>query len=451
MPSSPESSPRSGGFRRPRFLLAALAVLGATVVVAPQPAAAARPKVLLIGDSTLAALDWYASSQRQLRGLDYVLEAESCRAVTATSCVGRTSSNGTRIRPSNALSVLRSYPAGTFEELVLMVGYDESASAFRESVVELPRVARDLGVDHITWLTFRTDVDYDAPVDDSSYRGNNRLLYAAAESSGGYIDLLDWDYWVDNHSGLVEADGVHLTAKGASEVATLIRQAVINHWGSDAVSSSSSAASNTASNANSAASPTSATGADERPTLSYGVLGEPVRTAQELLLDVGSEALAPYGVTGRYYAATRRAVREFQQMVQDEHDASMVVDGVIGLQTWAWLEELADGSRPSSGASTTSSSAGRTTSAGSSTSTDGRMTLSYGVLGPPVEELQEILLRIGSPTLEPFGVTGRYYAVTRTAVREFQERVQDRYDSSMVVDGIVGPATWRWLDELDPG
>lgn len=79
------------------------------------------------------------------------------------------------------------------------------------------------------------------------------------------------------------------------------------------------------------------------------------------------------------------------------------------------------------------------------------MTLSYGVLGPPVEELQQILLRIGSDDLDPHGVTGRYYAVSRTAVREFQQMVHDRHDSSMFVDGIVGTGTWHWLDELDLG
>ncbi len=435
-------------------MLPALAMLGCGLVGWPQPASAAQPKVLLIGDSTLAALDWYSSSQRQLKGLDYVLEAASCRAVTATSCVGRTSPSGTRTRPANALSVLESYPAGTFEELVLMVGYDESSSVFRDSVVELPRVARDLGVDHITWLTFRTDVDYTAPGNDTSYRGNNRLLYAAADSSGGYIDLLDWDWWVDNHSGLVEADGVHLTAKGASEVATLIRQAVINHWGSSAVSSNTAIASTT-SGASDADSDEEDGG---RPTLSYGSLGNPVRRAQELLLDVGSEALEPYGITGRYFAATRRAVREFQAMVRDDHDASMVIDGVVGPQTWAWLDELADGNTSARNGSAATSSSSASSSSGSATSTvvspgasGERITLSYGVLGPPVEELQEILLRIGSPTLEPYGVTGRYYAVTRSAVREFQTEVRRRYDSSMVVDGIVGPTTWRWLDELDPG
>ena len=42
----------------------------------------------------------------------------------------------------------------------------------------------------------------------------------------------------------------------------------------------------------------------------------------------------------------------------------------------------------------------------------------------------------------------RFYAVTQRAVRQFQQRVRDRYDASMVVDGVVGPTTWAWLLEL---
>ena len=203
-------------------------------------AAPGRPRVLLIGDSTLAALAWYPKSQAGLSGLNYVLDAQSCRAVTAQSCVGRTDPRtGRRIRPANALTVLRSHPAGSFDELVLMVGYDESYTNFRHSVVAMTQAARDHGIDHVTWLTFRTDVSYVPPLDaerDYSYRSNNSLLRAQAQNSGGFISLLDWNGHVNSRSGLVERDGVHLTAAGAASAARLIRDAVLAHWGSSAAS-----------------------------------------------------------------------------------------------------------------------------------------------------------------------------------------------------------------------
>ncbi len=319
-----------------------MAVLAVPFVLEPRPASAgSRPRVLLIGDSTLAALDWYPGSADALDGLDHTLRAASCRAVTATSCVGRTDSNGRRIRPDNALTVLRSYGSGAFDEVVVMAGYDESSTAFARSIVEFPRVARDLGVDHITWLTFTTDVDYVPPADDWSYRGNNRLLREAARTSGGYISLLDWNSYTASRSGLLEDDGVHLSARGASAVARLIRDSVVGYWGSGAVRSTNSTSSaGTTSTARGSSGTSSASG---RMTLSYGVIGDPVEELQEILLRIGSPDLEPYGVTGKYYAVTRRAVKAFQELVQDEHDSSMVIDGIVGPVTWRWLDRLDPG------------------------------------------------------------------------------------------------------------
>ncbi|MEZ5218249.1 MAG: peptidoglycan-binding protein [Ilumatobacteraceae bacterium] len=499
----------------------------ALVVHAPS-AAAARPKVLLIGDSTLAAVDWYPASKAGLDGLDYVLEAESCRAVTATSCVGRRDSAGRRIRPSNTLTVMKSYAAGTFDELVLMVGYDESYDTFKKSVGIIEQTARDLGIDHVTWLTFRVGGSYTAPTK-VSYFGNNSILVDAAKSSGGYISLLDWNYWTRQHSGLLESDGVHLTAKGALSVAQLIRQGVINHWGSGAVDRSSSSggsgqgalrvgsvgpevvrlqqallqvgaspslvpygatgrfyavtrqamiefqtmvrgrydssvvvdgivgaqtrawldqltsATGASSTSTSSSSGTSATA---RPTLRYGSTGSSVRDLQQLLLQVGaSPSLVPYGATGRFFAATEAAVREFQAWVRANHSGSVVVDGIAGGQTWSWLARLSAAGTTATRASGSSSGSANT----ASTAAGDRPELSYGMFGPPVTEMQRMLLRIGSTELAPYGATGKYYRVTRAAVRDFQEMVQARYDASVAVDGVVGPQTWAWLIQLDPG
>ena len=81
--------------------------------------------------------------------------------------------------------------------------------------------------------------------------------------------------------------------------------------------------------------------APDRPTWGYGTIGEPVKELQRLLIANGADELAAHGLTGRFYAVTQRAVRQFQQRVRDRHDASMVVDGVVGPTTWAWLLELA--------------------------------------------------------------------------------------------------------------
>ena len=409
--------------------------------------------MLLIGDSTLAALAWYPKSQAGLSGLNYVLDAQSCRAVTAQSCVGRTDPRtGRRFRPANALTVLRSHPAGSFDELVLMVGYDESYTNFRHSVVAMTQAARDHGIDHVTWLTFRTDVSYVPPLDaerDYSYRSNNSLLRTQAQNSGGFISLLDWNGHVNSRSGLVERDGVHLTTAGAASAARLIRDAVLAHWGGSAAFAAS------AGPAPAPAAPSSScsaiAGRSDLPTWGYGTIGEPVKELQRLLIATGASELANHGLTGRFYAVTQRAVRQFQQLVRDRHDGSMVVDGVVGPVTWAWLIALS-GSEPNLNRRATSNS-----SSSSSTSTSAprmnvpaseRPTWGYGTIGEPVKELQRLLIENGADELAAHGLTGRFYAVTQRAVRQFQQRVRDRYDSSMVVDGVVGPTTWAWLLEM---
>ncbi|HEY5875396.1 MAG TPA: peptidoglycan-binding protein [Ilumatobacteraceae bacterium] len=417
-------------------------------------AAPGRPRVLLIGDSTLAALAWYPKSQAGLSGLNYVLDAQSCRAVTAPSCVGRTDPRtGRRIRPANALTVLRSHPAGSFDELVLMVGYDESYTNFRHSVVAMTQAARDHGIDHVTWLTFRTDVSYVPPLDaerDYSYRSNNSLLRSQAQNSGGFVTLLDWNGHVNSRSGLVERDGVHLTAAGAASAARLIRDSVLAHWGSSAASAGPSPAATSTSRS-------AIAGRNDLPTWGYGTVGEPVKELQRLLIATGASELADHGLTGRFYAVTQRAVRQFQQLVRDRHDASMVVDGVVGPVTWAWLVALS-GSEPnlnrratSSGGSSSSSSSSSSPSTSAPRSVvpaADRPTWGYGTIGEPVKELQRLLIANGADELAAHGLTGRFYAVTQRAVRQFQQRVRDRHDASMVVDGVVGPTTWAWLLDL---
>ena len=196
--------------------------------------AGGEPIVLLMGDSTLASLVWYASTQSSLIPMAFTLDAQSCRAVTGPSCQGRVDLAGTiHLVPTNAAEAIASYPPGRFDELVMMAGYDEPGSRFAESVQSLPALARQLGVRHITWLTFRTDVAYVPPADaahDYSYRSNNILLTQAAQASNGYITLLDWNTYAAGHPELMEADGIHLRQSGAVALGTFIRRAVDALW-----------------------------------------------------------------------------------------------------------------------------------------------------------------------------------------------------------------------------
>jgi hypothetical protein len=60
--------------------------------------------VLLLGDSTLAALRWYEDGAKSLKGFSYTLDAESCRRISEWSCYGREYRT-----PSNVVTALNEF------------------------------------------------------------------------------------------------------------------------------------------------------------------------------------------------------------------------------------------------------------------------------------------------------------------------------------------------------
>jgi len=82
-----------------------------------------------------------------------------------------------------------------------------------------------------------------------------------------------------------------------------------------------------------------ATGSTTKPPVKYqtlrqGYRGNDVKYMQELLLKAG-EKLPKYGADGSFGLETKRAVQSFQR----KHD--LEIDGIVGKQTWAKLQEFA--------------------------------------------------------------------------------------------------------------
>ena len=201
--------------------------VGPTDIAPTTQVPSTAPKVLLLGDSTMAALRWEPVSQANLAGLDYDLDVESCRTISVPSCRGREG-----YRPPNTIEALTELQPGAYDELVLMVGYNESYATFQQSIVALPPLLRAKGFKHVTWLTFHVAGTYQPPLGgDASYRSNNVLLDKLASESGGFVSLLDWDTFVDDRNGeYVTADGAHLTTTGAYALASFIRAGVTFLW-----------------------------------------------------------------------------------------------------------------------------------------------------------------------------------------------------------------------------
>lgn len=184
---------------------------------APRSPITLAPRVLLIGDSTLMAVDRY-DGYRALRGFDYVFDAESCRTLGIPSC-------GDPPLPPNAVEAIES-ASGSFDNVVVMAGYDEWWTSFPSSFDEVVAAARAKGAQHIIWLTYPENVDYELPdgtrADEAFVRNNETLREKT--SSGRYPDvvLAPWYPHPSVRDDWITRDGIHLTLAGALGVADYI-------------------------------------------------------------------------------------------------------------------------------------------------------------------------------------------------------------------------------------
>jgi peptidoglycan hydrolase-like protein with peptidoglycan-binding domain len=135
------------------------------------------------------------------------------------------------------------------------------------------------------------------------------------------------------------------------------------------------------------------------PTLSIGATGHDVRRLQRIF--VMTKVLAPSNITGSFDATTEQAVKDFQQ------GAGLIVDGIVGPQTWQALP--ADPNTP---------------------------TLARGASGNSVTALQKGLKKYATSATDPGPVDGDFGPRTEAAVKAYQQ------DRGVQVDGIVGDQTW---------
>ncbi|NEP86048.1 MAG: peptidoglycan-binding protein [Okeania sp. SIO2C2] len=129
------------------------------------------------------------------------------------------------------------------------------------------------------------------------------------------------------------------------------------------------------------------------PVLSNGSNGYDVTLVQRLLNNAGYGSLVEDGIFG---VRTDTAVKQFQK------DRNLIVDGIVGSQTWGALLPP---------------------------------TIGRGSSSDDVERLQMILNEMGYSLV----VDGIFGSNTAAAVKGFQK------DMSLEVDGIVGPLTWYVL------
>ncbi len=148
----------------------------------------------------------------------------------------------------------------------------------------------------------------------------------------------------------------------------------------------------------------------EKPVLREGMSGEYVYYLQQILYEL--DYLIGEG-DGKFEQKTAAAVRSFQR------DHGVFPDGVIGEDTWNYLDAVA-GPKVSATA-------------------EGRPVLKEGSRGDDVVYLQRILIDLGYLTGVADGVFGPR---TKDAVKAFQKAY------GLTNDGIVGRLTWNKLEEV---
>jgi peptidoglycan/LPS O-acetylase OafA/YrhL len=183
-----------------------------------------RPvNVLLLGDSTLAALRWYEDGAKSLKGFSYTLDAESCRRISEWSCYGREYRT-----PTNVVTALKD-STKPVDLIVLMAGYDSSVRKITDEYRELLKVIRSRNTPVVV-LTYKESLSFPAP----GSRGkkslyaefNTALREVAANDSSGLLSIAEWNAYSAGQSSWFKSDGIHLTVKGTLALGAFISTSI---------------------------------------------------------------------------------------------------------------------------------------------------------------------------------------------------------------------------------
>ena len=193
--------------------------LQATTSPDPNPMPQRGGRVLFVSDSALAGIRWTGALDL-LVGADFHADLESCRRLIGASCRGREG-----YAPTTAVTAIRNAP-GTFDTLVMGVGYNDFSGTFALGVRSVVTAARERGISRIVWITYREPVTYRSPAGASNaatFAANNATLRSML-ATGLYpeIELADWNAYTASRPEWFTSDGVHLRPEGAVEAAVFV-------------------------------------------------------------------------------------------------------------------------------------------------------------------------------------------------------------------------------------
>lgn len=190
----------------------------------PLPNAPTRSRVLVVGDSTLAALEVVTAAQAALVGFDAVVDAASCRRLLRPSC----RSDTTGLVPNTVVEAIAGTP-GRLDIVVVKAGYNDWFSDFPAEFDAVVRTARAKGARTIVWLSYNEAVS--RPNARRAYEENNAdLQWLATRPEYADVLLADWLRYSTQRPDWF-ADGTHATTAGAWALADYVSRwiAAVEH------------------------------------------------------------------------------------------------------------------------------------------------------------------------------------------------------------------------------
>lgn len=191
------------------------ALVGCWVAVWAPAAHAAEPRVTVIGDSVMTAVQSNAEPMAILgNGIDARMEVGVCRRLVGESCPyegGRVPTLVDRVRQLGA--------GGELTPIVVVeMGYNDPADTFASAVEQSLSALHDAGATHVLWLTLREA--------QGQYPGMNQVLRDAA-AQHPELTVVDWNLYSSGHADYFQNDGEHLMYPGAVALAHLMHDAIL--------------------------------------------------------------------------------------------------------------------------------------------------------------------------------------------------------------------------------
>ena len=180
-----------------------------------------KPRVLLVGDSTMAAIRWFKDGRKALSGSTFIVDVESCRSIGGYSCWGR------ELRaPSTAYEVVESVK-GRLDVVVLMAGTHHNPATVESDLRSLRRIVAKKGAKLVV-LTLRDLNRPTATIGGVTLieRVNEMIerLFETPQYENTYI--ANWKAFSRGHDDWFRSDGIHLTIRGTLALGWFISNVV---------------------------------------------------------------------------------------------------------------------------------------------------------------------------------------------------------------------------------